>query len=368
MLWVARAFIRGWHTDRKMVVIESDDWGMIRMSSRAAYDRLAEDGYRVETSPYSLDALETDEDLQQLFEALEGVRDSAGRSACVTANMILANPDFVRIRESGFGQYSWEPVSAMLERDPQRRNVARLWNQGRSRGCFVPQLHGRDHYRWWEWLAALKSNCAETHQAFEMGMCGLPPGVSRKWLDFCRGVYMSDETLASEGVDLDQMITQGAELFQRQFGGPSLTTMAPNYRWTDHAERSFLRLGTHFLQGRYSHVRPARGEAGVRVPHFLGQRSKTGCTYLLRNCFFEPGIRRGDCVKSCLRQVSLAFLGRKPAVIESHRVNYVGSIRAENRENGIRQLTLLLRAIRSRWPDVEFLSTPEMARQLSHQP
>jgi hypothetical protein len=30
---------RGWSTKRKIVVIESDDWGAIRMPSRAVYDQ-----------------------------------------------------------------------------------------------------------------------------------------------------------------------------------------------------------------------------------------------------------------------------------------------------------------------------------------
>mgnify|MGYP000999890125 CR=1 FL=1 len=32
--------IPGWRTNRKIVVIESDDWGSVRMRSREVYDRL----------------------------------------------------------------------------------------------------------------------------------------------------------------------------------------------------------------------------------------------------------------------------------------------------------------------------------------
>ena len=32
--------IKGWRTNRKIVVIESDDWGTIRMSSKEAFNSL----------------------------------------------------------------------------------------------------------------------------------------------------------------------------------------------------------------------------------------------------------------------------------------------------------------------------------------
>ena len=31
---------KGWRTNRKIVVLESDDWGAIRMSSKEAFDKL----------------------------------------------------------------------------------------------------------------------------------------------------------------------------------------------------------------------------------------------------------------------------------------------------------------------------------------
>ena len=39
---------RGWKTDRKIVVIESDDWGSIRMPRREVYEMSLKKGYRVD--------------------------------------------------------------------------------------------------------------------------------------------------------------------------------------------------------------------------------------------------------------------------------------------------------------------------------
>lgn len=117
---MARNLVGGWRCRRPIVVIESDDWGCLRTSSREAYDRLAALGYPMERSPYSLDALETDEDLDRLFEVLASVKDSRGRPACMTANMVTANPDFARIRAADFSEYFYEPATATLARSPVR--------------------------------------------------------------------------------------------------------------------------------------------------------------------------------------------------------------------------------------------------------
>lgn len=44
--------IPGWHTKRKIIVIESDDWGSIRMPSRQAYDYLLSKGYNIDENRY----------------------------------------------------------------------------------------------------------------------------------------------------------------------------------------------------------------------------------------------------------------------------------------------------------------------------
>ena len=52
-------YTKALRTNKKIVVIESDDWGSIRTSNREAYDTLLQDGYDMSKSPYTLDALES---------------------------------------------------------------------------------------------------------------------------------------------------------------------------------------------------------------------------------------------------------------------------------------------------------------------
>ena len=356
--FLARSYVRGWRSRRRIVVLESDDWGAIRTSSRQAYDQLVAAGFPMDRSPYSLDALETSEDLVMLFEVLEGVRDCDGRPACVTANMVMANPDFERIREGGFREYYWRPVGAALADDPRRRQVARLWEEGRRRGLFVPQLHAREHVRWWEWLAAVRRGVPGARETFDLGMCGVPLAVKAD-LAFYSPPYLSEEQLAEEGVDLEVVVREGAELFGSHFGYRSVSAIAPNCCWTDQVEAVWWQAGIRYIQGKFLQVYPA-GREVIRRPHYLGEHSPSGCVYLIRNCSFEPLAESAGCVERCLRQVAWAFRFGKPAVICSHRANYVGSISPDNRSRGLGLLADLLGGILRRWPDVRFMSTPEL--------
>lgn len=104
--------LSGWRTDRKIVVIESDDWGSIRMSGRDAYEAALKAGYHVDARPYErYDSLASAEDLAALFDVLRRFRDNNGRHPVVTANAVAANPDFEKIEKSGFREYAYEPFT-----------------------------------------------------------------------------------------------------------------------------------------------------------------------------------------------------------------------------------------------------------------
>jgi hypothetical protein len=90
----------GWHTSRKIVVIESDDWGSIRMPSREVYEKLLKKGIRVDNDPYNkFDSLASEQDLETLFDVLKKFNDKNDNHPVITANTVIANPDFNLIRQ-----------------------------------------------------------------------------------------------------------------------------------------------------------------------------------------------------------------------------------------------------------------------------
>jgi hypothetical protein len=278
---ILQAYFRGWKTKRKIVVIESDDWGAIRTSLRGAYDRLVDLGYEMDKSPFNKDALETTEDLDLLFNVLESIKDQSGRSPCITANIIMANPDFDRIRQSDFQDFFYEPVDVSLSHNPIHQDVTQRWLDGMRRKIFIPQLHGLYHVCWWNWLKSLKNNSPEALLTFEMNMCGVPRAASKEGKGFYGPVYLFQHELMHYNIDIKDVIMEGAKLFEKLFGYNSLSTVAPNYGWTDKVEDIWSDNGIKFIQGS---IFQNMGRNNLRRAHFLGEYNPRGCYYLVRNC------------------------------------------------------------------------------------
>ncbi len=95
--------------------------------------------------------------------------------------------------------------------------------------------------------------------------------------------------------------------------------------------------------------------------HFLGKRNSFGQRYLIRNCFFEPSLSgSADAVERCMARIAIAFRWNKPAVICSHRINYIGSLDRSNREKSLALLKELLEKIIHKWPEVEFMTSDKL--------
>ena len=95
--------IPGTTTNKKIVVFESDDWGSIRMPSRSVYDSLQKQNLKPEIDPYlKYDSLANAQDMEALFEVLQSVKDKNNNPAIITANAVMGNPDFERIKKDNF--------------------------------------------------------------------------------------------------------------------------------------------------------------------------------------------------------------------------------------------------------------------------
>src|SRR5512135_3417047 len=96
----------GWSTNRKIVVFESDDWGSIRMPSKEVYEKCLNSGYRVDKIAYErYDTILSEDDLELLFNLLHSFKDKEGNPPVITANCVVANPDFERIKADNYSNY-----------------------------------------------------------------------------------------------------------------------------------------------------------------------------------------------------------------------------------------------------------------------
>lgn len=355
--------IPGWHTKRHIVVIESDDWGSIRMPSKEVYEKLLNKGIHVDKCHYCKnDSIASEEDLSLLFDVLNSITDINGNPAKITANSIVANPDFEKIKESNFDEYHYKLITEGLREIKGCENSLKLWKEGNDKGFFIIQSHGREHLNVSRWMHYLKQNYKETRFAFDLGVYGLSTNItSEKRKSFLPAF---DFVTEKEEIETNLIAEDGLRLFEEIFGFKSLSFIAPNYIWGKSLEKTISDNGVLYIQGQQvARYRNSQNEKNKKRIRYIGKKNSFGQIDLSRNCMFEPSENlHKDWVGSCLAEIENAFRWKHPAIICSHRVNFVGTINIKNRDNGLQQLSLLLKEIKKRWPDVEFMSTNELGK------
>ncbi len=114
------------------------------MPSKKVYEKCIKAGYRVDLNPYErYDSLESHDDLELLFELLVSFKDFRGNHPVITANCVVANPDFNKIKSNNYGKYAFEHVTDTFKRYPKHEKGFELWKQGLSEHIFSPQFHAR---------------------------------------------------------------------------------------------------------------------------------------------------------------------------------------------------------------------------------
>jgi len=94
---------RGFKTNRKIVVFESDDWGSIRMPNKETHSKLEKAAFSKRFTLYDkLDSLERREDLQSLLDIASEFKDFNNKPLIFKLNTVTQNPDFKKIKESNF--------------------------------------------------------------------------------------------------------------------------------------------------------------------------------------------------------------------------------------------------------------------------
>lgn len=349
----------GFITNKKVIVIESDDWGSIRMPSNNAFsiinnNRLDSTGTCLRFNKY--DTLADKDDLMALFETLSSFRDTKGNFPVMTALSVVANPDFDKIRKSDFTQYYYEPFTTTLDRYYPTANPYPLWIEGIQNKLFLPQFHGREHLNVAVWIQALKLKDVEARIAFD----------NRLWGFNNRHKYGITYQAAFDIEDISQLhyqaeiIKDGLRLFEQLFGYRASYFVPPNGPFNNQLEAVAASEGIRFMFAPKIQYEPL-GEGKIKKRfHYPGQQNRHGQYYLSRNCFFEQSEPGKDWVDGCLNDINIAFRFHKPAVISSHRVNYIGALDPANRTRGLQQLKVLLGTILKTWPDVEFLSSVEL--------
>lgn len=356
----------GWSTSRKIIVLESDDWGSIRIRSKEDANAMAKKGVPLSSSHFnSYDALESNDDLESLFDLLSHHKDSTGRPPVFTPMCTMVNPVFEEIEKNGFEQYFYEPFTETCNRYEKHDRVLDLWHQGIKERLFVPQFHGREHINPLRWLRLLKEGNHELLTMFAYGSYGV--SFTAKGERIPNYLAAFDAEKEGDDVFIIESIKEGLDLFKDIVGYPATCFVPCSGAAIPQIELQLKNSGIKYVNsGRLEKIPNGKGGHKTRVS-WLGKKNQYGQRYITRNVFFEPSDPScTNWIDEAMTSIRFAFLLKKPAIVSVHRVNFIGSINKDNQSNGLKSLNKFLTEVIKQWPDAEFLTTEELGLLMSN--
>lgn len=361
------AFVWAWHRvsampflDRKLIAIESDDWGMTGIRDAEAYASLSVRGVRVDESPWSAYTLETTEDLDRLFTLLQGHRDALNGPAVFTANFILTNPDYHQIASSGFQEYHYIPVRYGLPGRWQRKHLFPKYMDGIQKKVFYPAFHGREHFNADLWLGLLQHNDPTAHALFGEEVVF---GCRDLWRKI-QGPYFVPPDGFRDSLAQLAVISDGIRLFREMFGFAPRSTIAPGYLWNRMTEKIWAAHGIEIIQaGNRQHMGVSPGGITLRGPERpMGAVNRDNLMYLARNVDFEPW-RYDMPLSQYMNEIDYLLGLGSPVVISTHSINYISGIRIHP-DAHLAKLDSLLSHILQRHPDILFVHDGQLGDAL----
>ena len=369
------------------VAFESDDWGLAGFVPRAdvlqGLDRSALAGDRFPTV-YWESTLEDSATVDRLTLLLLRFRDGSGLPPVFQGNYIMSSYEYVgwlavngqksdtaqSAGSSGAGTFP-NAVNPAVAAVPWRRydlpafpasyERPGLWaavGMAIAQGVWQAELHGSFHYD----PQRRRDAVSRDPLAREAAVRGVLvfPGSHRAWE---LGPWRPTSQLAEE---LDNSL----RLFQELFGRPPHSVIAPDYVWDERCEELWVSRGLKVIQAKREQRHPRRrgGSAGERLVKALdraaGRLFHPDRTYLERNCRLEAvqAVDWRQVAIACYEDVQRAWQRGEPAVVETHRVNFV-HLSPEVAEAGHQALAQLLAMLTAgKDPALAFLTDGEIAQ------
>ncbi|MEL6972182.1 MAG: hypothetical protein AAFZ63_27850 [Bacteroidota bacterium] len=356
--------IPGWSSKVPLLVIESDDWGSTRMPSKEAHDYLLERNIRVDKNRFTiLDTLASEEDLDLLFEVLNEVAGSNGRPAVFTPFVNVTNADFEAIIRSEFREYHYERFDHTLMKY-HGKSVFQKWKQGLENGIFIPQYHGREHFNVPYLMTQLQAGDEVLRTAFRQSvihapLAGLPRGL---------GGSLAPTYFYHSAAELEQnlhSVRDGIEIFKDALGYQPLVFGPPNGIFDLALEKALDDSGIRGIVVNRTRWEPD-GAGGLKGRNFLwkfGAHNAHQQVYYRRNVKFEP-VQPQYSAAAVKTNIASAFRWCKPAILSSHRINYVGTLEVAHRDKALQELRSILKWVVKTYPEVQFIGSGELVTQI----
>ena len=358
---------KGWKTDRHLIVIESDDWGSIRMPSREVYESLIAGGDTADKDAFlKNDSLESEKDLSNLYHTFEKINEKYCKLPVITANFAMANPDFEQI-DLNNPVYRYEPFYKTYDNNNNSDNTVGTLIYGIEKGYIFPQLHCREHLNVTRWIRDINNHKADTICAFDNHMIGIGASfTAENKFGYMDSFNYNDD---SELYFLKNSIRDAVEMFKRFFSYDSKSFVASCFVWDEEIERELSENGIRFIQTSFTQNVPTEKEGTLEFKykkHYMGEKNALGQIYTVRNCSYEPAYRNNpeQAANNCFLQIKNAFRNKKPAIINSHRFNYISRINKLNAKANLDGLYNLLSRCIDCYNDVEFITTVDLGEMI----
>lgn len=345
--------VEGFHFDRPIVVLQSDDWGRAGLRDRGGLEQLAAAGLILGERPYDFYTLETAKDLAALRAVLRSHHDSAGCSPSVEMNFVVANLDFEKMSAEGLQQIHLLPLSEGLPAGWNRPSLLEAYREGIQEGLFQPALHGTTHFSRVaveRYLATsdLPDSGERAQLLRTLWKAGTPyihwrmPWVGYEYWD---PEASSDDRFLPADTQRD-LIGKAVGDFAKLFSTLPRSACAPGYRANDDTQREWAQLG----------IRVAQNGPGAAIPpHF----DRHGLLQLYRTVEFEPAVNAEFSLDACLRSAEACFERKIPAIVSVHSINFHSSVK-DFRSRTLQLLDEFLAALELSNPDVLYLHGGEI--------
>ncbi len=333
----------------KSVAIHSDDWGLCGfLPESIILDEAQIELINPGNFPpvYWTSTLEDSADVKDLASVLASYLDIDGNPAVFQANYITSS---LQSTSDGWLEYDIPEFHPAYQRPG-------MWDEVSSAieaGVWVPELHGTWHYN----PLQMKSVVTGNRQLEELNNAGV--------------LLFPDCMSAFElGLDADRKVVEddlerSVGKFKDLFGTLPKSMIAPDYVWYRNDENLWKSTGLRAVQAKIEQRRPNQNKYTRHVMKMfergIRRISEKQLYYVERNSRLES-VQHQDheaIVSSCYDDVLSSWAHGQPAVVETHRINFV-STNPVQQHIGLSSLDNLLSKLESQ--DVTWLCDDEIAQ------
>ncbi|HQY20137.1 MAG TPA: hypothetical protein PLX80_04740 [Ignavibacteria bacterium] len=328
----------------KIIVIESDDWGLERAMNIDSINFLKKKYSEEKFTRWTFDALETNEDIELLYEVLGSFKSNFEYPPVITANFVTHNVDY-----DSSDDLKFIPISKGFNKDSE--DVRELYKCGIENNFIYPQLHGFSHYNLSELTKYFYTK--EGQEAFENSFFTGSTTIKGN-LKFLTGelCFMNKDTKIKESID---------ELC-KIFNVESETIIPPNYILSKQNIDDLKNNGIKMIQSSNRLVQSDGSR--YSFPYF---RIRNGLVWSVRNARLDPHIDYGFYHDECINDIGKAFDNKLPAIIDFHRVNFSGKFTPLYRDKTLSEMKKLFECVYKKWPDVKFLNSSDLNKLIWQQ-